>query len=129
MYSGASRSGAFGPRLLLTTPEQDQELARLDAEAKSLQAEIDKAAPDAKTQFAAWEKERLDEKAGDEKLPKEILAILRETPNKRSQPNTAAAISAGTAGAAACGGVAAGVVSDAGGEQAAAASASAVSVN
>jgi hypothetical protein len=88
VYTGASRSGAFGPQLLLTTPEQEAELARMAADIKSLQAEIDKASIEAKKQFTAWDNEHREAKAtDDEKLPKDIVAILRETPNKRSQPN------------------------------------------
>lgn len=86
-YGGANSTGDWGPRLWLTTPEQEAELKKLDEEIATVKAEVDRATPDAKKKYATWEKEhrgrQVDEKSKD--MPKDIRTLLRDDSGKRNQ--------------------------------------------
>jgi hypothetical protein len=86
-YGGANSTGDWGPRLWLTTPEQEAELKKLDEEIATVKAEVDRATPDAKKKYATWEKEhrgrQVDEKSKD--IPKDIRTLLRDDSGKRNQ--------------------------------------------
>ena len=84
-YGGANSTGDWGPKLLLTTPEQEAQLKRLDDEIAKLKNAIDAASPEARKSYVAWEKKNRGR--GDlpdaEKVPKEIRNILRDESGKR----------------------------------------------
>ncbi|MGC3971814.1 MAG: DUF1553 domain-containing protein [Pirellulales bacterium] len=86
-YGGANSTGDWGPRLWLSTPEQAAELAKYDNEIAAVKAEVDKATPDAKQKYAAWEKEHRGRKVDDKSagIPKDIRTLLRDDSGKRNQ--------------------------------------------
>ena len=85
-YGGANSTGEWGPRMFLTTPEQETQLRKLEDEIASIKQEVDKSTPDARKKYKAWEKEHrgrgTDDKAAD--ITKEIRNILRDDSGKRS---------------------------------------------
>lgn len=88
VYTGASRSGVFGPNLFLSTPEQAAKLAEFDADAKKLQAEIDTDTAETQKRFNQWKAEVRDDEKLAEALPKEILAVVQQDVKKRSKTDT-----------------------------------------
>jgi hypothetical protein len=84
-YGGAHADGKWGPRILLSTPEQEAKLAQFDADLKAIQKEIDAASPEAKRLFAAWEKENSGEAAAKlKKAPDDVAAALKNPAAKRN---------------------------------------------
>jgi len=83
-YGGAHADGKWGPRILLSTPEQEAKLARFEADILAIQKEVDAAGPDAKKKFAAWEKENSGDAAAKLKGPADVLAALKDPSAKRT---------------------------------------------
>jgi hypothetical protein len=85
-YGGASSSGEFGPRLLLSTPEQDAELKRFDGEIAVVQKQLDAETSNVRKQFDAWVKESSpDEEQEPKKLPADVQKILRTAVKERTK--------------------------------------------
>lgn len=85
-YGGANSTGEWGPRLLLTTPEQEAQLKKLEDEIASIKQKVDKSTPEARKKYKEWEKTHrgraTDDKAAG--ITKEIRDILRDESGKRS---------------------------------------------
>lgn len=85
-YGGANSSGDWGPRLLLTTPEQATALAKLDAETAAIKQAIDQSTPDARKKYQAWEKDNRGRapKNPEKNTPKDIRTLLQDDSGKRA---------------------------------------------
>ncbi|MBA4020190.1 MAG: hypothetical protein C0483_23770 [Pirellula sp.] len=85
-YGGANSTGEWGPRLFLTTPDQEAQIRKLEDEIASIKQDVDKSTPDARKKYKAWEQEHrgrgTDDKAAG--ITKEIRNILRDDSGKRS---------------------------------------------
>jgi hypothetical protein len=84
-YGGAHADGKWGPRILLSTPEQEAKLAAFSSDIQAIQKEVDAATPDAKKQLAVWEKENSGEAAAKLKeAPADVVAALKNPSAKRN---------------------------------------------
>jgi hypothetical protein len=94
LYDQPPRNANFGPKLLLTTPEQDEQLKKLDAQIAAVKTEVDAKLPDAKKKVDAWLKQLRNEqksagKITSVKVQRELTALIKSdgkaTPGDREK--------------------------------------------